>query len=99
MDEVLELRSRGRFSRTSRQALGYKEVLDHLDMGISLEETINNIKRRSRNYAKRQLTWFRGIPGLRWFILSEDELAGTVNGTAVAVRDFLEESLSSQRPR
>ncbi len=74
VEEVRGLRAGRGLSRTARQALGYKEVLDHLDRGISLEDTINNVKRRSRNYAKRQLTWFRRIQGLSWIELEENDL-------------------------
>lgn len=94
VDEVRNLAITGGISRTARQALGYKEVLDHLDRDIPLEETIFNIKRRSRNYAKRQLTWFRRLPGLHWYELGEDELSGGPTRTAIAVRCYLEEELA-----
>ena len=93
VDEVRNLAASGGISRTARQALGYKEILDHLDMGIPLEETILYIKRRSRNYAKRQLTWFRRIPGLRWYELAEGELADGPSRTAAAVRSYFEQEL------
>jgi tRNA dimethylallyltransferase len=90
-EEVMRLASEGRLSSTARQALGYKEILDHLDRGITLEETIFNIKRRSRNYAKRQLTWFRRIPGLRWIELDEAELESPSEQLVREVRDYLEQ--------
>jgi tRNA dimethylallyltransferase len=43
--------------------LGYREVFAHLDGQASLEETVRLIQTRSRNFAKRQLTWFRRLPG------------------------------------
>ncbi len=73
VEEVRALSARG-LSRTARQALGYKEVLSYLDSRMTLGETISEIKRRSRRYAKRQLTWFRRLPGLRWLRLEEHEL-------------------------
>ncbi len=48
-------------SKEARQALGYKELLDHLAGGMTWEETVKRIKTRSRNFAKRQLTWFRRL--------------------------------------
>jgi tRNA dimethylallyltransferase len=93
VEEVRELASGHGLSRTARQALGYKEVLDHLDRGITLEDTINNIKKRSRNYAKRQLTWFRKIPGLQWIELSEEDLAAPSARALEAVRDYLRDEL------
>ena len=43
----------------SLQTVGYKELFSHLDGEISLDEAINQIKQHTRNYAKRQITWFR----------------------------------------
>lgn len=48
-----------KFSTTARQAIGYKEIIDYLDGIVSLDEAIEAIKIGTRNYAKRQLTWFR----------------------------------------
>jgi tRNA dimethylallyltransferase len=52
-------------SREARQALGYKEVLDHLDGKVQLADTVERVKLHSRNFAKRQITWFRHLPGCR----------------------------------
>ncbi len=51
---------------TSLQGIGYKEVLMYLDGEISFEEAKELIKKRSRNYAKRQLTWFRRNEEINW---------------------------------
>ncbi len=48
------------------QAIGYKEIAMHMSGGVSLEEAIGLIKQRSRNYAKRQLTWFNKEEGIHW---------------------------------
>jgi tRNA dimethylallyltransferase len=47
--------------KTARQALGYKEVIDHLERGVSLPETIALIQTRTRQFAKRQHTWFKNL--------------------------------------
>jgi tRNA dimethylallyltransferase len=66
VEEVRALRDLPRaLSREARQALGYKEVFVHLDGGASLDETIALIQTRSRNFAKRQITWFRHLPECR----------------------------------
>jgi tRNA dimethylallyltransferase len=66
VDEVRVLRQLHRpLSREAAQALGYKEVFAHLDRQATLEETIRRVQTRSRNFAKRQLTWFRHLPGCR----------------------------------
>ena len=48
---------------TAAQAIGYKEIAEHLEGRITLAEAVENIKQSSRNYAKRQLTWFRNQEG------------------------------------
>ena len=53
------------------QTVGYKELFDYFDGTISRDEAIERIKRNSRRYAKRQLTWFRRDPEIRWFSPSE----------------------------
>lgn len=60
LDECIKLKNMGYTSHMqSMQGIGYKEILYYLEDKISLEEAINMIKQGSRNYAKRQLTWFR----------------------------------------
>jgi tRNA dimethylallyltransferase len=64
VDEVGRLRSLERpMSREAGQALGYKEVVSFLEGKGSLAETIVQVQTRSRNFAKRQITWFRHLPG------------------------------------
>jgi tRNA dimethylallyltransferase len=50
-------------SKEASQALGYQEVFAHLDGQATLAETVRLVQTRSRNFAKRQLTWFRHLPG------------------------------------
>lgn len=56
----------------SMQGIGYKELLNYLNGKLTLEEAVNMIKQGSRNYAKRQLTWFRRDP--RAIFLDKDNL-------------------------
>jgi tRNA dimethylallyltransferase len=66
-DEVRRLmKSPEGLSTTARQALGYKELIDRLEGKISLEQAVELIKRRTRQFAKRQLTWFRADPRIVW---------------------------------
>jgi tRNA dimethylallyltransferase len=66
VDEVRRLRGLPQtWSREASQALGYKEVAEHLAGAVSLDEAIAQVKTRSRQFAKRQLTWFRSLPELR----------------------------------
>ena len=51
--------------------IGYKEIIGYLDNNYSLEDGINLLKKNTRNYAKRQLTWFRKNPNIEWNIYPE----------------------------
>jgi tRNA dimethylallyltransferase len=62
-------------SRTARQALGYQEVIDHLEGRLSLAETITRIQTRTRQFAKRQHTWFRHLEECQAVELTGNETA------------------------
>jgi tRNA dimethylallyltransferase len=49
------------------QTVGYSELFDHLDRKLTLEEAVDKIKQHTRNYAKRQLTWFKKDKDFTWF--------------------------------
>lgn len=67
IDEVKSLKKMGYSEKlTSMQGLGYKEIFWYLDNKISYEETVRIIKRDTRHYAKRQITWFRAIKEAIW---------------------------------
>ncbi len=57
----------GRISTTASQALGYKEIRRALESHSPLTDLPAEIKQNTRRFAKRQLTWFRKEPGIRWF--------------------------------
>jgi tRNA dimethylallyltransferase len=88
LDEVRRLAARpGGLSRTARQALGYKELLDHLDGELTLEEAVALAVRRTRRFARRQRAWFRRDPRIRWLEVedpadAEKPLLELVLGTA-----------------
>ena len=67
VEEVKKLKSKG-CSRemVSMQGLGYKEILAYLDGGCTLEEAVYIIKRETRHFAKRQLTWFKRERDVIW---------------------------------
>lgn len=74
LDECIKLMSMGYTSHMqSMQGIGYKEILYHLEGKISLDEAIDMIKQGTRNYAKRQLTWFRRDK--RCVFLDKDKLS------------------------
>lgn len=68
IDEVKFLLDKGYTKDlVSMQGIGYKEFIDYLDDKMTLEDTIDLVKKKSRNYAKRQLTWFRRDNRIKWF--------------------------------
>ena len=72
--------------RTAAQAIGYKEFFPYFEQTASLDVCADKLKQASRNYAKRQLTWFRHMEGVVWL----DASAQNVTETACRlVQDFL----------
>ncbi len=67
VDEVKRLKAMGcHRGMVSMQGLGYKEILDYLDGECSLEEAVYRLKRDTRHFAKRQLTWFKRERDVQW---------------------------------
>lgn len=74
LDEIRALLTLGVSPRaTAMQAIGYKEFFGFLDGGCTLEQAAALCKRRSRNYAKRQLTWFRRNDRIGWLRVTGKE--------------------------
>ena len=74
LDEIRALLARGVSPRTTAmQAIGYKEFFDALEGRSPLSTAADLCKQRSRNYAKRQLTWFRRNPQLCWLRMTGQE--------------------------
>lgn len=73
LDEVAMLLERqGGISRGARQALGYKELADHVEGLCSLDEALDLAIRRTRRFARRQQRWFRRDPRIRWIEAETD---------------------------
>ncbi|HEX7095365.1 MAG TPA: tRNA dimethylallyltransferase, partial [Acidimicrobiales bacterium] len=70
LDEVRRLAACP-LSRTARQALGYKELLDHVAGSLSLDDAMALARRRTRRFARRQQRWFRRDPRIRWVDVTE----------------------------
>ena len=72
LEEVKKLKEMGYHKKmVSMQGLGYKEILNYLDGIYSLEEAVYILKRETRHFAKRQLTWFRRERNVLWLDKSE----------------------------
>lgn len=78
LDEMKALLKTGEITSNcqSMQAIGYKEFFPYLNGEISLQEAIELVKKNTRNYAKRQLTFFRAFKDAKWFnpLKEEDEI-------------------------
>ncbi|CAN5564389.1 tRNA (adenosine(37)-N6)-dimethylallyltransferase MiaA [soil metagenome] len=62
-------------SRTARQALGYKELIEHLEGKVALDAAVGAIVLRTRQFAVRQERWFRRDPRIRWITIEHDPVA------------------------
>lgn len=84
VEEVRTLRERGcKRGMTSMQGLGYKEILDYLDGLCTLEEAVYVLKRDTRHFAKRQLTWFKRERQVRW--LQAEDFGGSPQAMAASI--------------
>ncbi len=76
LDEVRALAARpGGLSRTARQALGYRELLSHLEDGVPLADAVALAVQRTRSLARRQMAWFRRDPRIVWLEADDDPVA------------------------
>jgi tRNA dimethylallyltransferase len=84
LEETRELLEHGlEQNKTAMQAIGYRQVVEHLRGERGLAETIELVKTRSRQFAKRQLTWFRAQQNLEWIQLKRDDSLGMVTENLV----------------
>ncbi len=76
LEEVRTLAARpGGLSRTARQAIGYRELLDHIENGTPLEDAMSSAVQRTRTLARRQWSWFRRDPRIEWLDPARDLLS------------------------
>ncbi|NNG01831.1 MAG: tRNA (adenosine(37)-N6)-dimethylallyltransferase MiaA [Desulfobacteraceae bacterium] len=91
IDEVRQLLAKGYAAELkSMQSLGYRQIAAHLAGRVDLAEATRLMKRDTRRYAKRQMTWFRGDEEVNW--MAPDDI-----GTAASlIKDFLDSAGSSE---
>ena len=65
--------------KTALQTVGYKELFDYIDGNISLEDAVQQIKVHTRQYAKRQMTWFKKDTAIKWY-----------DATKVSIKDLIQ---------
>ena len=78
LQEVQSLLEDGLLEGTAAQAIGYKELLAYFRGEMTLEIAADLIRQKSRNYAKRQLTWFRRDERVKWIVYNAPEAAQAV---------------------
>ena len=84
--EVETILANGGFSRSAGQALGYKEVAAHLRGELGLDEAVEQIVVRTRQFAVRQLRWFGRDPRVHWIDVDGDPVAEAVPTVVAALR-------------
>ena len=96
LEEGLEAEARAFYQKfgteqsTAKQAIGVKEFLPYFRGECTIEDAVSRIKQETRRYAKRQLTWFRHMPGTH--VLYVDSVPDIFTQAVQIVRDFLEKS-------
>ena len=75
LDEVQQLRKDGNMSHTAKQALGYAELLRHLEGKCTLEQAVGDIVIHTLQFAVRQERWFRRDPRITWVNIERDPVA------------------------
>ncbi len=77
-------------SKTARQAIGYRQFEEYFAGETSLEDTVARIKKESRNYAKRQLTWFRREYRIQWFCVDSLNFDNILNSCTERIAKYIE---------
>lgn len=79
IDEARYFYDKKIYSKAINTAIAYKELYLYFDNKISKKEAIELIKKKSRNYAKRQYTWFNNQMNVKWFNINEKDFKSTIN--------------------
>ncbi len=83
-EEAFNLFNQGKYPK----AIGYNEMLDYYNLNLSFEEAINEIKKNSRHYAKRQYTWFNNQMNVTWLYVNLDNFESTIDLAIKKVDEF-----------
>ena len=88
MEEIRSLLDSGIPEKcTAMQAIGYKEFVNALEERETVQQAAEEVKKASRHYAKRQLTWFRRNPAVRWLVRSGDDDREILASARQIIRD------------
>ena len=86
LSEVKQLVENGYETSQSMQAIGYKEIVPVINGQISLDEATNKLKQHSRNYAKRQMTWFKNKLDVLWLDREKMSLSLMLDEVSVQIQ-------------
>ena len=90
LEEVQQLMNRFPVECHAFKAIGYRQAIEYFEGKLTLEQTIEETKKQSRHYAKRQLTWFRSDPDITWLESGADLPALQTKATDL-IADFLKQ--------
>lgn len=79
-------------SQTSKQAIGYKELRPYLENAVTLEQAAENLKRETRRYAKRQLSWFRRNQNINWLYIDRESEGSLFEKSLEIIKNFTEKA-------
>ena len=79
-------------SQTAKQAIGYKELKPYFDGVLTLEEATENLKRETRRYAKRQLSWFRRNENINWLYIDKESEGTLFIKSLEIIENFIEKA-------
>lgn len=79
-------------SQTSKQAIGYKELRPYLENAVTLEQAAENLKRETRRYAKRQLSWFRRNQNINWLYIDKESEGSLFEKSLEIIKNFTEKA-------
>ena len=71
LEEAEKVYAQNEVSKTAQAAIGYKEMVDYLEGRETLEGAYENVKKFSRRYAKRQITWFKRDENINWIYIDD----------------------------
>lgn len=87
LDEVKEL-SLMNLSKTAQKAIGYKEFIAYFNGEKLLDECVDEVKKNTRHYAKRQITWFKNKPNITILDINRDDFQETINKAFNIIDNF-----------
>jgi tRNA dimethylallyltransferase len=97
--EVMTLVENGlKAGTTAGEALGYRQMLDYLDGDVPIQKAVEEAKKRTRNFAKRQFTWFGKDPRVEWFKIpaehgdTPDVVRAKIGSTSLKVLEYLKQT-------